>query len=460
MVNMKVHNVLVVALSGLALASLTGCKDREAEAAAAAAAQRMHPLPVSVMKLHQQDVDLVSTWFGYLRGVDQADIMPEVSGKLLRQVYWDGSLCEKGEVLFEIDPATYKAAVDQAEANVAAAKASVLQAQAADDRAQQDVERYGKLVGTGSVSEKNYTDALQTKKGSEAALAMAVAQVKQAEAALENARINLDRCVIRAPFKGLASRATVSVGDMVSAGSKPLTSMSSVDPIRVDFAVPGKHMLSEILSPDFDPSAGMVTPIDDFEVILEDGTVFEQRGRVVAVDSEVNRSSGTVNFVGHVPNPKLKLRGGSAVRVRARTGVEKDALLVPSRAIVSSMNHRYIYVVGADQTPYGIDVQLGREVVLEMPNGDGKTVPMLMQIVTGTVKPLAETLREFGIEKPTDASVIVEGGQMASLYARANAGMRAAGAKGGFGTVVPRPFVYTAPTTTTPSATAKSATEK
>lgn len=175
MVNMKVHNVLAVALGGLTLVCLTGCKDREAEAAAAAAARQMHPLPVSVMKLHQQDVDLVSTWFGYLRGVDQADIMPEVSGKLLRQVYWDGSLCEKGEVLFEIDPATYKAAVDQAEANVAAAKASVLQAQAADDRAQQDVERYGKLVGTGSVSEKNYTDALQTKKGAEAALAMASA---------------------------------------------------------------------------------------------------------------------------------------------------------------------------------------------------------------------------------------------------------------------------------------------
>lgn len=452
---MKVHNILAVALSGLMVVNLTGCRDKEAETAAAAEAQKMHPLPVSVMNLHQQDVDLVSTWFGHLRGVEQADIMPEVSGKLLRQIYWDGSLCEKGEVLFEIDPATYKAAVDQAEASVAAAKASVLQARATDDRAKQDVDRYVKLVGTGSISEKNYTDALQTKKETEAALATVEAQVKQAEAALETARINLDRCTIRAPFKGLASKATVSVGDLISAGSKALVSMSSVDPIRVDFVVPGKHMLGKILSPDFDPTAGMVTPIDDFELILEDGTVFEHRGRVVAVDSEVNLSSGTVNFVGHVPNPQLKLRAGSAVRVRAKTGVEEGAFLVPSRALVSSMNHRYIYVVGPDQRPYGIDVQLGREVVLEMPNGDGKTVPMLMQIVTGTVKPLADTLKELGIENPTEAPVIVEGGQMAALYAKANEGMLAAGAKGGFGTVVPRPFVYTAPESTTPSVTAK-----
>ena len=345
--------------------------------------------------------------------------------------------------------------MQQAEANLTAAHAGVQQAEAAQDRAMKDVERYEKLVRTGSISEKSYTDALQASKQAAAALAVAKAQVGQAEAQLQTARINLDRCTIRAPFKGMASRANVSVGDLITAGGVTLTTMSSIDPIRVDFVVPGNHMLSKVLAPDFNPTEGMVSPVEEFSIILEDGTPYELKGKVVAVDSYVNKT-GTVNFVGHVPNPQLRLRSGSAVRVKAKTGEVKGALLVPSRALVSAMNHRYIYVVGRDNTPYGIDVQLGEEVTLDMPNANGEgSTPMLMQIVTGTVKPLEESLKEIGYEKAEDAPVIVEGGQMAAIYARANMGMRAAGAQGGFGVVVPKPFEYTHPMSTTPSVTAK-----
>lgn len=446
--------MMTVALGGLALAGLVSCGEK-AEQAAAAPGQKMMPIQVSVMNMHRQDVDMMSTWFGHLRGVDEANIKPEVTGKLLRQVYWDGSPCEKGEVLFEIDPDTYRAAVQQAEANVNAARAGVLQAEAAEDRAAKDVERYEKLVRSGSISEKNYTDALQTLKQATAALAVAKAQVGLAEAQLVTARINLDRCTIRAPFKGMASRANVSVGDLITAGGVTLTTMSSIDPIRVDFVVPGKHMLSKVLNPDFDPDKGMVSAVDEFTVILDDGTPYELKGKVVAVDSYVN-NTGTVNFVGHIPNPKLQLRSGSAVRVKAKTGTVKDALLVPSRALVSAMNHRYIYVVGKDNTPYGIDVQLGEEVTLDMPNADGEgSTPMLMQIVTGTVKPIEESLKEIGYDRVEDAPVIVEGGMAAALYARANMGLRAAGKTEGFGVVIPRPFVYTHPMSTTPSVTAK-----
>ena len=450
---MKMKYIMTMALGGVALVGMVGCEQKEQQGAMAA--QQMPPIQVSVMNMHRQDVDLESTWFGHLRGVDEANIKPEITGKLLRQVYLDGSPCEKGEVLFEIDPETYQAAVQQAEANVSAAHAGVLQAEAAEDRAAKDVERYGKLVHSGSISEKNYTDALQARKQAAAALAVAKAQVAQAEAQLRTARINLERCTIRAPFSGLASRANVSVGDLITAGGMTLTTMSSVDPIRVDFVVPGKHMLSKALSPEFDVAAGVVSPVSEFSIILDDGTPYELKGKVVAVDSYVN-NTGTVNFVGHVPNPQLRLRSGSAVRVKAKTGEVKGALLVPSRALVSAMNHRYIYVVGKDNTPYGIDVQLGEEVMLEVPNANGEgSTPMLMQIVTGTVKPIEESLKEIGYDRAEDAPVIVEGGQMAARYARANMGMRAQGMKAGFGTVVPRPFEYTHPVSTTPSVTAK-----
>ena len=446
-----------VLVAGLVIIGLAGCDQKNEQQAAAQtrAAAGMPPLSVSVMNLQKQDVALESTWFGHLRGVEEAAIKPEVTGKLLRQEYWDGTLCKKGEVLFEIDPESYQAALGQAEAAVSVARATVQQAQAADDQAAKDVERYEKLVDSGSISEKNYTDALHARRRTQAALAVAQASVNQAEAQMQNARINLARCTIRAPFTGVASKSNVSTGDLITAGGPTLTTMSSIDPIRVDFVVPGKQVLSEVLAPSYDPEKGMVTPVTHFRVVLEDGSIYEHEGRVVAVDSFVNSSTGTVNFIGHLPNPNLKLRSGAAVRVVANTGTVKGALLVPSRALVSAMNHRFIYVVGKDGTPYGIDVIPAQEVNLEMPNGDGKKTVMPMQIIQGRVKPLEDTLKELGFDDPTQVQVIVEGGQMAAIYAQANTAMRAAGASGGFGTVNPSPFVYALPVTTTPSVTAK-----
>ena len=104
---MKAHYILIAALCGLA-----GCREDNG-AADAANRREMPPLKVSVMNMEQRTVELKSSWFGHLRGVEQADIRPQVSGTLIRQVYWDGSICDKGELLFEIDPATYQAAVDR-----------------------------------------------------------------------------------------------------------------------------------------------------------------------------------------------------------------------------------------------------------------------------------------------------------------------------------------------------------
>ena len=430
--NMKAHYILIAALCGLA-----GCREDNG-AADAVNRREMPPLKVSVINMEQRTVELKSSWFGHLRGVEQADIRPQVSGTLMRQVYWDGSVCDKGELLFEIDPATYQAAVDREEANLATARAVKLQAEASLDRVQKDLDRYDKLIRTGAISVKNLTDAQQNLKEMQAALEQAEAGIKQAEASLENARINLDRTKVRAPFRGLASKATASVGELISASGSPLTTMSSIDPIRVDFSVTGKQVLSRLMDGTVNVKTGRMGDMPDFELILEDGSVFEKKGKVVSVDSEVSRSTGTVNFI-----------------VRAVTGTEKDALLVPARALLSSMNHRNIMVVAPDGTPRRIDVQPGETVVLDMPDGKGGTAPMLMQMVTGTVRPIPESLKEIGYGKPADAPVIVEGGMMAAQYSKANSLMREHGATEGFGTVVPVPFIYTAPVSTTPSVTAK-----
>lgn len=476
---MKAKQIAMMALSGAVVAGLTGCGESEDGKPGflervtrdffggdeEQARQPMPPLLVSVMKLQQQTVPVYATWFGQLRGTEQADIKPEVSGKIVQKVYIDGSPCEKGEVLFRIDDVTYKAAVDMAAANLEAAKAAVLQAEVAEAQAEQDLARFSELVKSGSVSDKTFRDAEHAKKRAAAALAAAKAQVKQAEAALDNAQINLDRCCIRAPFDGYASASTVSVGDHVSPGAMTLTRMSAIDPIRVDFVVTGKHVLDIVTQTNFRAGENMDSPFTEFDVILEDGTLYGKKGVVKTMDSEVNTSTGTVNFIGEIPNAELRLRSGASVQVRAKVSEVKDAFLVPKAAILSSMNHRFIYVVGKDNQPYGIDVILGQEIALEMPSGAGKAV-MPMQVVTarainngnGEVMTLADILKGIGYDNPLDAPVIVEGGQMAQIYANINMGMKKAGAPAGFAEIAPNPaaYDYRKPMTTTPSVTAKS----
>lgn len=421
---------------------------------------------VSTMNLQQATVPIYSVWFGQLRGTEQADIKPEVAGKIVQQVYINGSPCEKDEELFLIDDVTYKAAVNMAEANLESARAAEQQAIIADEQAEQDVSRYAALAGTHAVSDKTIKDAEHAKKRAAALLAAARAHVKQAEAALVNAQINLDRCTIRAPFKGYASSALVSVGDHVSPGANVLTRMSAIDPIRVDFMVTGKHVLDIVTQTSFRACENMASPFTEFDVILEDGSLFPHRGVVKTMDSEVNTSTGTVSFIGEIPNSELRLRSGASVQVRAKIGEVKNAFVVPKNAILSSMNHRFIYVVGKDQQPYGIDVILGPEAMLDMPNGDGKTIKMPMQVVTArpgfnaegqSRGSLQEILKDLGYDNPLDVPVIVAGGQMAQIYATANMGMKKQGIPAGFGIVDPaqtRPFIYSPPVTTTPSVTA------
>lgn len=444
--------------------------------------KQMPPLSVSVMNMQRCTVPMYATWFGQLRGMQQAEIKPEVSGRIISQDYIDGSPCKKGDPLFHIDDETYKAAYDMAAANLEAARASQAQAKVADEQAQQDVDRYAPLVASGSVSDKTYQDAVHAKKRSAALLAVATANVLQAEAALTNAEINLKRCSIKAPFDGYASSATVSVGDYVAPGVNVLTSMSSIDPIRVDFMVTGKHVLDIVKQTSFTAGEDMAAPFTEFEVLLEDGSLYTHEdadgsktpihGKIKTMDSQVNSSTGTVSFIGEIPNDELRLRSGASVQVRAKIGEVKDALVVPKSAILSSMNHRFIYVIGKDDQPYGIDVILGPEAMLDMPNGDGKTVKMPMQVVTARAgvnaagqprNTIEEILSDIGYDNPLDAPVIVAGGQMAQIYATANMGMKMHGIQAGFGIVSPQaraPYVYTAPVTTTPSVTAKPAAQQ
>lgn len=328
------------------------------------------PFPVKVSPLLRRDVAVTDEWFGTLRGVEETDIRPQVSGFVLKQHFKDGSMVKKGDVLFTIDPASYKASVEEARANLLMANATVEQAQAQLDRCVQDYERYAKLNATtpGAISDKTLTDARSAIKTNEAALLKAKASVSQMQAALRLAEINLEYTTVRAPFDGRVGIHKPSVGALVSpSDAEPLVTLSSVNPMRVDFQVSGKGALSGIAA--FENSEEQEMP--GFDVVLEDGSVYPVQGHVVSADNALSRTTGTLRVVGHVENVDGGLRSGMPVRVRAGLTPEKGAYLVPARAPLNAQGRDIIALLRADGTPQLLPISKGS--LVNIPVADPET---------------------------------------------------------------------------------------
>ena len=264
---------------------LTSC---EGEKDSAAQAPALVP-EVQVTKLVTKDVPIRQEWVGTLRGTEDAEIRSQVTGYLLSKDYRDGAYVKKGQVLFQIDPRPFQATLDQAQGRLEQYEATL-------KKYKLDVERYTPLVKTGSVSRKQLDDALQQVQETEAAIATAKAQV-------DEAKINLKFTTITAPISGLAGLATPSIGNLLTPSSPtPLTTISSIDPIRVDFSVSERDFLNSM-----DNNLTRQKHLK-FDVILANGTEYPMQGEPVAIDRNVDAQTGTINIVGHIPNPNLTLR--------------------------------------------------------------------------------------------------------------------------------------------------------
>ena len=224
------HTLITLALGCCTMGLLSSCnqeQDKQEQAAEVA---------VKVFKIRQQQVTDHGEWFGYLRGKNDTDIHPRVSGFLISQEYKDGQVVKKGDVLFRIDPELAQAELAQAEANLRAAEAALNSAIATRDQLKRDAARYEQLVKTSAASEKQVSDALHNLRAAEATVKACQAGIEQSKAAVNNARINLDYTVVRAPYDGIVGTATASMGDLVSSATK-LTNITSINPIRVDFSI-------------------------------------------------------------------------------------------------------------------------------------------------------------------------------------------------------------------------------
>jgi len=335
-----IGGVVCLAVIGLAVGAL---RPKGVSGAPAGA-----PLDVEVVTVQQQDVPIYGDWIGTLDGLVNADVRAQVTGYLLRQGYQEGAFVKKGQLLFEIDPRPFQAAFDQAAAQVAQAKALLANAQAVQGRTQLDVDRYGPLAKEQAASQQDLDNAVQNNLAAKATVATAEAQIKSSEAALETAKINLDFTRLIAPIDGIAGQAQLQVGALVNLSSGPVTSVSTVDPIKVYFTVGEPQYLAWRKRFPTETTREAADKNLHLQLILADGTTYQHEGTFYFADRQVDVGTGAIRIAGLFPNPGNILRPGGYGKVRAVIRLQQGALLVPQRAVTELQGGYQVAVVGGD----------------------------------------------------------------------------------------------------------------
>jgi len=342
----------------------------------AEAAKPPEPPTVEVATVEQRDVPIYSEWVGTLDGYVNADIKAQVSGYLMKQDYIEGSFVRKGQSLFEIDPRPFEAAVDQAKGQLAQANGQVSQARAQlsqaqaqvavaeanQGRTQLDYDRYVPLAKGQAITQQDLDNATQNNLAAKAQVQAAKAQVETAQAqiqasqaaveaakaALANAELNLGFTKLISPIDGIAGQAQQQVGALVNPSSGPVTTVSTVDPIKVYFTVSEQEYL------DFHRRYATQASVEAerrnlrLELILADGTVYPQTGSFFFADRQVNQSTGSIRVAGLYANPGNTLRPGQYAKVRTSTKMKPGALLIPQRAVSELQGAYQVAVVGDD----------------------------------------------------------------------------------------------------------------
>jgi RND family efflux transporter MFP subunit len=329
---------------------------------APAAAGPPPAMPVAVVQLEATDVPVSNEWVGTLDGYVNAQIQPQASGYLIKQNYREGTQVAKGQILFEIDPRPFQAALDQAKGQLAQAQGQVLQAQAQLGLAEINVKRDTPLAQARAIAQSQLDNDVQQKAQTEASVQSAKASVAAAEAAVENAQLNLGFTHVRSLISGVAGQATTQVGNLVNTQSV-LTSVSQLNPIKVYFSISDAEYLSLIQR----AGAGGGDLLKNESAIpltltLANGEVYPQKGRIEFVDRQMNAQTGAIRIAAVFPNPKNVLRPGQFGRVTGETQLHHNALLLPQVAVQELQGLQQVYVAGSDNKAHLTTVQLGPQI--------------------------------------------------------------------------------------------------
>jgi len=303
----------------------TGCGEKKAAAP---------PAPtVEVVNVVQNDVPIVREWVGTTDGLVNAKINAQVQGYLIKQNYKEGSEVKKGQVLFEIDPRPFQAALEQAKGQLAISEGQLYTAKA-------NLEKIRPLAAVNAVSKKDLDDAI----GREAS---AKAAVQAAKAAVRKDEIDLSFTKINSPIDGIAGISKAQLGDLVgSSGGPELTTVSTVDPIKVFVPLSEQEYMRFIREAEAKGNPESAGP--NLELILADGKVFPHKGSLYFADRQVDERTGTIKIATLFPNPGNILRPGQFAKIRALIETQKGALLVPQRAVNELQGRYQVAAVGPD----------------------------------------------------------------------------------------------------------------
>ena len=303
---------------------------------------------VEVVQVKKEDVPIYAEWIGTLDGLVNADVRAQVTGYLLKQGYQEGAFVNQGQLLFQIDPRPFQAALDQADGQLAQAQAALANAQAVQRRTELDVQRYTPLAEQQAASQQDLDNSVQNNLAAIATVATAKAQIKTYEAAVETAKINLDFTRLVAPIDGIAGQAQLQVGALVTPGSGVVTSVSTVNPIKVYFTVGEPQYLA--WRKRFPTEASRLEADKELrlQLILADGSTYPDEGKFYFADRQVDQSTGAIRIAGLFPNPNNVLRPGGYAKVRAVIRTQPGALLVPQRAVSELQGGYQVAVVVAD----------------------------------------------------------------------------------------------------------------
>ncbi|HZZ39276.1 MAG TPA: efflux RND transporter periplasmic adaptor subunit, partial [Acidobacteriaceae bacterium] len=317
-----------------------------------------------------------------------AQIQPQVSGYLVKQMYNEGSRVSRGEVLFQIDPRPFQAAVDQAQAQVEQAKGQLAQARAQLALAQINVKRDTPLAQVRAIAQSQLDTETQQEAQAEASVAADEAAVGAAGAALRTTQLNLGFTQIRSLIDGVAGQATTQVGNLVSPQSV-LTAVSQLDPIKVYFSISDSEYLALIdrakQSGGDLLSGGSKLPLT---LTLSNGQPYLYKGHIVFVDRQMNQQTGAIRIAASFPNPGNVLRPGQFGRVTAETEIRQNALLVPQIAVQELQGIEQIYTVAPGNRVHVVNVKLGPQFGNDWIVESGITAGT--QIITDNLQKLRE----------------------------------------------------------------------
>jgi RND family efflux transporter MFP subunit len=378
----------LVAIVPIALALASSCTQK------AAMPSSPPPTEVGVTTVIQKDVPVYGDWVATLDGYVNAQIQPQVSGYLIKQEYKEGSLVHKGDVLFEIDPRPFQAILDQVKGQIAQAKGQLAQAEAQLALAEINVKRDTPLAAAHAIAQSQLDNDIQSRAQGQAAVQTSRAAIQAAEASAEQAELNLGFTKVRSLLDGIAGLATTQIGNLVSQ-STVLTSVSQVNPIKAYFPISESEYLQ--VSDRVKPGAGgdwlRNTNSVPLQLTLTNGSTYGQVGHIVFADRQVDPQTGTIKVAGAFANPGNVLRPGQFGRIRAETGFQKGALLVPQRAVTEFQGKYQLAVVGVNNK---VDI---RDVKVGLRTGD-------MWIIVSGVK-LGDQVISEGTSKVRDGQMVV-----------------------------------------------------